>query len=134
MNAILNVLLGPVFQVLDKIIPDTNARAQAKEEMAQALQSMDLEVLKGQLGLNQAQAQSSSIFIAGARPFLLWGFGSALLYMVVIYPHLIYAAKLLGWPAPPGLDGDLLFSMVTAMLGLAGMRSFDKAKGVARHK
>ena len=133
--AILISVLGPLIgNVLDKVIPNKDERAKATEEITEAIANVDLEVIKGQLKINELEATNGSLFVSGARPFLLWGSGLGVLYMTIAYPNLVWLCRIRGWPEPPPLDGDMLMSLTTGMLGLAGIRGWEKVKGVARIK
>lgn len=112
--------------ILDRVIPDKNARAQAQEALEAAEQSGELQVLLGQLEINKQEAAHKSIFVAGARPFILWVCGVALLYNTLLHPILNI------WVDMPPVETGLLYPVLTGMLGLGGMRSWEKSKGVAR--
>jgi hypothetical protein len=67
-------------------------------------------------------------FVAGWRPAVGWVGVAALAYQFIVYPVLLW----LPWvhTPPPPLDSTMLYSLVTGMLGIAGLRSFDKTRGV----
>ncbi|GAB6066026.1 hypothetical protein JCM9492_11180 [Aquifex pyrophilus] len=80
---------------------------------------------------NIAEAKSGNWFIAGWRPFLGWTGGIALSYHFVVAPFLHSFFKTFGVDFPlPELDIGILFNLVLAMLGMAGLRTFEKMKGV----
>jgi hypothetical protein len=113
--------------VVGKIWPDKSAQEQA--ELAAAL-----AIVQGQLQINQAEAGSSSVFVAGWRPFIGWVCGAALCYTFLAYPALIWASAL--WmpgvkPPALGMD-DMLYELLFGMLGMGALRTFEKIKGVAR--
>ncbi len=113
--------------VVDKIWPDKSE--QERQQMAAAL-----TVIQGQIDTNKTEAASSSTFVAGWRPFIGWVCGSALAYTYIGYPLLVWIAAV--WnPAfhPPALGIDnMLYELLLGMLGLGGLRTFEKIKGVAR--
>jgi len=86
--------------------------------------------------VNKAEAGHKSIFVAGWRPFIGWVGGFAMVYQFIGYPMMLWGWSLLQAngivPAdlspPPMIDGSNLWPIVTGMLGIGGMRSFDKAK------
>ena len=84
----------------------------------------------GQLKINEAEANNPHIFVAGWRPFIGWVGGISLAYNFVIYPIFLWLNELF-WKVtpPPMLDTGVLFSLVSAMLGVGAMRSLDKQKG-----
>ena len=75
--------------------------------------------------LNQAEAQHRSVFVAGWRPFIGWIGGLVLAFNYIVAPILIWV---LPNSTPPVLDLDQLWPVITGMLGIAGMRSYDKSK------
>jgi hypothetical protein len=82
------------------------------------------------------EAQHRSIFVAGWRPFIGWVCGIGLGYHFVIQPILKWVL-VMAWQADapaqlPGLDVASLYNLIIAMLGLGGMRMYEKLKGVSR--
>jgi Holin of 3TMs, for gene-transfer release len=120
-------IVGLARDVVNKIWPDKTE--QEKAELAAAL-----SIVQGQIDINKNEANSSSTFVAGWRPFIGWICGSALAYTYLGYPLLMWA-QAIWFPAitPPvlGLD-NMLYELLFGMLGLAGFRTFEKIKGVAR--
>lgn len=86
-----------------------------------------------QIELNKIEAAHRSVFVAGWRPFIGWTCGAALAWAFLAHPLLTWAAAL--WApelAPPALLTDTLFELVLAMLGMSGLRSFEKYVGRAK--
>jgi len=122
-----DLLLGIASKVFDKVFPDPVKAAEAKLELYKLQQSGELTAMIAQTDTNKVEAASSSVFVAGWRPFIGWVCGLALMYQYLIrpfvtafYPELIF----------PGLD-DNLWQLLLGMLGLGGLRTFEKTKGVA---
>lgn len=118
------------FKVLDKFIPDPGAKAQAEKELRDTLLAWDT----GQTKINEVEAANPNVWVSGARPALLWicavGFG----WHYIAYPALFFIGSLFhvtGMPANSGIDGGL-FELAIALLGLGGLRTYEKIKGVAR--
>ncbi|MCO7226198.1 holin family protein [Pleionea sp. CnH1-48] len=109
-----------------------------EERLKIELQTKQIEtgLLQSQHEINKAEAQHSSVFVAGWRPFIGWVGGAALAYQFLLYPLLIwlwYFMQAQGWISqslapPPPLDAEILWVVVSGMLGIAGMRSYDKLK------
>ena len=121
--------------LLDRVIPDVNERKKAKEELAQLQVNGELEGLLGQLKINLAEAQNHSVFVSGWRPFVGWTCGIALAYNFVAYPLLKFGAVLffdVDLSELPQLEASELMTVLLGMLGLGGMRSYEKRNGVAR--
>ena len=116
-------------KVLDKFVPDPAAKAKAESELRAALQQWD----KNQTDVNAVEAASSSLFVAGWRPFIGWCCGAALAYQYVLTPLMMWMALSAGFKlaTPPKLD-DTLWQLVFAMLGIGGLRTYEKIKGVAK--
>lgn len=116
-------------QVLNKFVPDPEARAKAESALRDSLQAWD----KAQTDVNAVEATSNNVFVSGWRPFIGWTCGLALAYQFVVAPIVFWLAMSFGFliEAPPKLD-DTLWQLVFAMLGMGGLRTFEKIKGVAR--
>lgn len=130
--------------LIERIWPDPEKQAIELRKLKELEQKGDLAELKAhvnlmvaQLKVNEQEAGHDSIFVAGWRPFIGWTGGAALAYQFVVYPLLLWGWALLGndpAEAPPVLESGALFSIVTAMLGVGGMRSFDKLRGTNTRK
>lgn len=122
-----------VGKVLDKIVPDANQRAQAKEDFVKQLLQTDLQETMAQIQTNIEEAKHDGIFVAGWRPFVGWVCGSALAYNYVLQPFLAFAVGVFRFQLPPLplLDNAGMMTVLLGMLGLGGMRTFEKYSGVA---
>ena len=117
--------------ILDKIIPDRDARERAAHELVMQQLAAQGQQLQQQADINKIEAASPSVFVAGWRPFIGWVCGIALSWAFIIAPTVQWAAALAGRETPlPELDTATIFQLVLAMLGLSGWRSLDKIKGV----
>lgn len=121
-------------KLIDRLWPDPAQRDAAKLQLLQMQQSGDLakltadtDLAKAQLLVNQAEATSASLFVAGWRPFIGWACGCAFVYTFILAPAASYVGFLSGHPIPkmPVLD-DHLWELMFGMLGLGGMRTFEK--------
>ena len=115
-------------KILDKFIPDPQARQNAEHELRSSLQLWD----KGQTDVNAVEAANANVFVSGWRPFIGWVCGAALAYQYVVSPLLVWVATSLHiqLAAPPKLDGTL-WELVFALLGMGGLRTYEKVRGVA---
>jgi hypothetical protein len=111
--------------VIGKIWPDKSAQEQAQLAAAVAL-------VQGQLDINKAEAASPSAFTSGWRPGIGWVCVGALAFQYILRPGIQWAAIVTGHNLPtlPGID-DNLWQLMLGMLGLGGLRTFEKTKGVA---
>ena len=80
---------------------------------------------------NAIQAQSKSFFVAGARPAAMWICILAMLYNFLLFPFIAWVCIMFKFTTPPDPDVTVLMTMLFGLLGLSGMRSFDKKNGVA---
>ena len=95
------------------------------------LQQLEHALKMGQIEINKAEATNPNWFVAGWRPFIGWVGGMALFYTFILSPLIQWGCKLYGLDiVPPVLDTSMLFNLVLAMLGLGGMRTFEKLKNI----
>ena len=131
MNPLAIVEIGA--RLLDKIIPDKDAREKAQAELLRAAQDQDFQLALGQLKINEKEAENPNLFVSGWRPFIGWVCAIGLVYNFLIYPLLLWAVAVLGLTlTPPPLFSNNLMELVLGMLGMGALRTFEKAKGVAR--
>lgn len=91
-----------------------------------------IKVNLAQIEVNKEEAKSASLFVSGWRPATGWTCASALLYAAILEPVLRFACTMAGYHgAFPVIDTSLTMQVLLGMLGLAGMRSFDKKSGTA---
>jgi hypothetical protein len=133
MNPLAIVEIGA--RLLDKIIPDKDARQKAQFELMRAAQDQEFQLALGQLKVNEAEAQNPNLFVAGWRPFIGWTCGFGLVYNFLIYPLLQWLIVVTGAEiVPPPLFSENLMELVLGMLGLGALRTYEKFKGVERNK
>lgn len=128
-TAIASLLIGPIAELLGKVIPDKDAAAKLAQEIATLAERQAHEQIIAQLQVNQAEAQNPSIFVSGWRPFIGWTCGVAMAFNYVAIP-IMEAADVVANIAP--LDLEVMMPVLLGMLGLGGMRSYEKRNGVAR--
>tara|TARA_Y100000004_G_scaffold143125_1_gene162821 strand:+ start:165 stop:569 length:405 start_codon:yes stop_codon:yes gene_type:complete len=127
-------LVGPVTGLLDKFIEDKDQKAKLAHEIATMAEKQAHEANMAQVEVNKAEAKHRSIFVAGWRPFVGWICAVALGYHFVLHPIILFGA---GWagveiPELPAFDMDSLMTVLLGMLGLGGLRSYEKAKGLTK--
>lgn len=131
-------LLAPLLgKALDAILPDPKAAADAKIKLlelqqAGALAELDAELKSAlaQIAVNQEEAKSTNWFIAGWRPAVGWVCALGLAYVALFEPVARFIASVLFdyRGAFPVIDTSLTMQVLLGMLGLAGMRTFEKHK------
>lgn len=139
MNPIVNFLIGPVLEAVEKYIPDPQQKAQAQLDLLKLQQSTEfkeidaaVQMAGAQSDVNKVEASSTDPFVARWRPFIGWVCGVGLGVQFLVGPLLTWGAGLLGHSvAFPQLDMGTLLTLLLGMLGLGGMRTVEKLKGVA---
>lgn len=117
-------------KIVDKFVPDPMEKIKAEAAMRDALLAADAAQAK----VNEVEAANPNFWVSGARPAMLWicaiGFG----WHYIVFPALFFLGSVFhvtGIPEKSGIDGGL-FELAFGLLGLAGMRTYEKIKGVAR--
>ena len=130
---LLGSLVQPVTGLVDKFIEDKDTKNQLAHEISTMAERHAQELAKGQLEINKAEAQSRNVFIAGWRPFLGWTMGFAMAYNYVIQPIAIFVLGQLDYlVALPALDMTEMMPVLLGMLGLGGLRTYEKKKGISK--
>ena len=127
-------LISPVASLLDKFIEDKDQKNKLAHEIATMSEKHAQELAKGQLEVNKVEASHRSALVAGWRPFIGWVCGVALAWHFVLSPVIIFLAA---WfdvvlPALPEFDMGSLMTVLMGMLGLGGLRTFEKSKGLTK--
>ena len=132
----LESLIAPVAGLLDKFIPDADERNRLAHEIATMSERHAHELAKGQIEINKVSAAHKSMFVAGWRPFVGWTCGVALAWHFVGQPLAVFVITYAGVEAPPlpVFEMQSLLTVLLGMLGLGGLRTFEKTKGVSREK
>lgn len=122
-----------VTEVVGKFVPDRDKQMALANELQVKLLDQQQRQLDAQTEINKVEAQSSSVFVAGWRPAVGWVCVSGLAWSFLLAPVSGYAAALAGNKTPlPSVNTDQLFQLLLALLGMAGWRTLEKVKGVAR--
>ena len=130
--ALLPTLLPALTEVLDRVVPDQAAAAKAKLEMEARLLEAATAQASQQTEINKIEAGHQSIFVSGWRPYIGWVCGMAIAWAFLVAPMLSWLLPVMGVVAAvPPLQTEFLLELVFAMLGLGGLRTFEKLKGVA---
>ena len=130
----LGALLGPATQLLDKFVEDKDKKNELAHEIATMAERHAQELAKGQLEINKAEASHRSIFVSGWRPFVGWTCGAALCYHFILAPLILFGVGISGHTVPPLPEFDMgsLMTVLMGMLGLGGLRTFEKTKGLTK--
>lgn len=127
-------LIGPVASLLDKFIPDATEKQRLAAEIATMAERQAHEIALAQIDVNKVEAASNSIFKSGWRPAIGWVCGFAFAYHFVLQPLLIFVMTYLGHPVPelPEFDMASLMTVLGGLLGLGGLRTYEKTKGLTK--
>lgn len=127
-------LVAPIIEPLVERIPDPNERARAREAAEQQMIAAMTGLVEGQLKINMKEAEHGSVFVAGWRPGIGWICGVALGWNFVLQPIMAWVGFVLGYDlsTAPELDTSELTTILLGMLGLGGLRTYEKRVGVAR--
>ena len=124
-------------KLIDRLIPDPAAKSAATLQLMQmkangdlAQLTADTEVAKAQIEVNRAEAASSSLFVAGGRPFVIWVCGAAMANDFIVRPFALFTASILRisgatWPS---LDMQSLMPLLLGLLGLGALRTYEKVQ------
>lgn len=126
-------VIGPAVDKLLSLIPDPNARAKAEAEYQREVLAIAAKAEADQRDINKVEAAHGSVFVSGWRPAIGWVCALALAFQYLIRPLFAWATGV-WWPHLPPLPGldDNLWQLLFGMLGLGGLRTFEKTKGVAK--
>ena len=118
-----------------RIWPDATEQEKGKLALLQQELAGGLSIALAQSKVNEISAASPTLFVSGARPFIMWICGVGLLYASLLEPILRFIATVFfGYAGKfPLIDSEITLQVLMGMLGLGTMRSFEKHKGIARH-
>lgn len=120
----------PVVNKILDFIPDPKQKLEAQQALMQGLAAWDSQ----QTAINAAEAANSSIFVAGWRPWIGWVCGAAFAYKFVLQPLLVFIIVACGVHFDikllPALDWYELYPVLLGMLGMGGLRTYEKMQGI----
>ena len=124
---------GGALKTISKVIDDLHTSDEEMLDKKILMQRIQQKLAEKQLDVNAKEAGHRSIFVSGWRPFIGWCGGFALAFEFILSPGIEWYSKFAGLNliAPEIQTGPLL-AIVTSMLGVAGLRSFEKAKGITK--
>jgi hypothetical protein len=127
-------LISPVADLLNKFVPDQTEKLKLAHEIATLAEKQAHAIAIAQIEVNKVEAASNSIFKSGWRPAIGWVCGFAFAYHFVIQPLLVFILTYAGHPIPPLPEFDMasLMTVLGGLLGLGGLRTFEKYKGITK--
>lgn len=126
--------IEPVADLLGKFVPDQTEKLKLAHEIATLTEKQAHAIALAQIEVNKVEAASSSLFKSGWRPAIGWVCGFAFAYHFVLQPLLVFILTYAGHPVPdlPEFDMASLMTVLGGLLGLGGLRTFEKYKGVTK--
>ncbi len=125
----IGAIVNQIGDIAKRFIDDPEAQRKFDSEILGALSASDVAQNK----VNEEEAKSDSLFIAGWRPAIGWVCSLGVTYHFILHPILAwYALNTAGVEAPPDLDWNELFVLVTGLLGMGTLRTVEKKFGVHR--
>lgn len=134
-----DVVAASVLKVIDKVVPDPEAKAKAAYEMLQLRQAgefkqidADLAAMQMQADVNRAEASSSDPFTSRWRPCVGYVCAAGLAYAAILEPLVRVIAPIVGYVGQlPAVDTAITMQILIGLLGLGGMRTVEKTRGAA---
>tara|TARA_B100001057_G_scaffold265043_1_gene265272 strand:- start:1405 stop:1803 length:399 start_codon:yes stop_codon:yes gene_type:complete len=131
---VIQSLIAPVTGLLDKFIEDKDQKAALAHEIATMSQKHAQELSLAQIEVNKAEAQSGSLFKGGWRPAVGWVCAIAFLYHFLLKDIIMFVCAFAGVDVPelPDFDMSTLLTVLGGMLGIGGLRTYEKQKGLTK--
>jgi hypothetical protein len=127
-------IVGDIIQTVGNLASDLYTSEKESRQLDIDDYNAETKRLESQTEINKIEAGSASLWVAGARPFIMWVCGVAFAYATVLEPILRFGSKVwFGYTGDfPVIDTNLTMQVLFGILGLGVMRSFDKVKGTAK--
>lgn len=122
-------IIGISGKILDKFVEDKDLKTKINAELKKEMIALNM----GQIQTNIEQAKHPSLFVSGARPCIMWICALGLGWSFFLAPLLNWVLLVTGSDVPmPEIQTEGLLTLTLSLLGLGGMRSWEKSKGIAR--
>ena len=123
----LEKLIDPISNILDKFVADKDLKQKLEHELKTELHRANM----AQIEVNKEEAKHRTVFVAGWRPFTGWVCASALAYHFILEPVIVFALALFVIQLTlPQFDMASLLTVLMGMLGLGGLRTYEKKQGL----
>jgi len=139
--SIWDTIAAPIIAIINKVVPDKAAAAQAVATLQQMTLQGQLQdeyaqlqaITVNQSDVDKQEAANANVFVSGWRPAIGWVCGAALASQYILRPLVQWGFTIAHAPLPtlPGID-DNLWQLMFGMLGLGSLRTFEKVKGVSK--
>ncbi len=132
---ILGDIIDAVKDIVGEVVVDKDKKNEINYKLAELADKAEARVheeVLAQIEVNKVEAASGSLFVAGWRPFVGWVGGAGLAYSAIVQPFASWIARLSGYTGDfPPIDNMLLLTVLGGLLGIGGMRTFEKVRGVS---
>jgi len=125
----LEKLIDPISNILDKFVADKDLKQKLEHELKTELHRANM----AQIEVNKEEAKHRTVFVAGWRPFTGWVCASALAYHFILEPIIVFGLALYNIQLTlPQFDMGSLLTVLMGMLGLGGLRTYEKKQGLTK--
>ena len=130
---IMDIFTGGSIKAVGKIVDELYTSEDERNQAKITVEKMQARLKEKQLDINLSESKSRSLFVAGWRPCLGWVGSLSVAYVYLLQPILNMILQLfdvhIDWVV---LDLGQLMPLILGMLGLGGLRTFEKSKGVSK--
>lgn len=132
----LDTIIAEGLKIVNKFIKDPQEAAKAQIQMLEIKQSTEFKQIESalqekqmQADVNKVEASNEHLFVSGWRPFIGWVCGCSIALQFLVFPLLSWGFGFAGYAISfPELPSEMLYGMIFGMLGIGGMRSYEKVK------
>ena len=130
----IQALIGPATKLLGKFIEDKDTKNKIAFELSTMAEKHAQQLAMAQIEVNKAEAQSGSIFKGGWRPAVGWICAIAFAYHFIIKDLIMFICGVAGLELPdlPEFDMGTRLAVLGGMLGIGGLRTYEKQKGLTK--
>ena len=133
LGTLVSTILPLAETVIDRVVPDKNAKAKALQDLEHMLVEAETKGQLAQIEVNKIEAGSRAVWTSGWRPFIGWTCGFAMAYAYVVQPILVFILAQSGYLIDlPRVELAEMMPILLGMLGLGGLRSFEKYKKISK--
>jgi hypothetical protein len=131
----LEKLVGPITSILDKVIEDKDEKSRLAHEVATMAETHALELANAQLEVNRVEAAHKSLFVSGWRPAVGWVCVLGMFGNFITIPFTNFVLALTGSEIEvPLIPLETMMPVLLGLLGLGGLRTYEKKARVQRDK
>lgn len=136
--SLIDAVIGPVAKLLDRIIPDPEARDRAKLELLKVQGSQEMLAVEAQMKAIVAEANSADPWTSRARPSFLYVMYALLLWSIpmgliaAVNPGMAQGIARGMTSYLAGIPEELYALFGTGYLGYTAARAWGKSKGTER--